>query len=343
MINGISTAIEIDYTEPYCKRAKLDTGTMCNQNCWFCYYQGSLTEITPLEVIKERVDYLVSCGIKEVDLSGGESSLHEDWFEILDYCVSKGMSISTLSNGVMFSDMDFLKKSVEHGLKEILFSLHGDSDRHNKMTGGFGNYKWIIKSINNANELGLLVRINCVVSHMNYKHLDKFSGIIRELNPYEVNFLTLNKWGNTGVITDISYEEITDYIKPCIDRLDFVPIINVRYTPYCFMVGYEKYVCNVYQHIYDIYDWNMSVYSGRLKPEKYIGNELKSLFNDAKKDRINSYKKQPECIKCKYFYICDGIENDIIQEVRPVDGEKIKQVNYYRKGLYENTCVDINP
>jgi hypothetical protein len=40
-------------------------------------------------------------------------------------------------------------------------------------------------------------------------------------------------------------------------------------------------------------------------------------------------------LKCKYFYICDGIEKKIKDiQLQPELGEPIKQVNFYRKGWY---------
>ena len=95
--NIASTNISIDYSEPICNRAKLDTGTHCNYRCSFCYYKTKLNDITEFESIRQRIDYLSACGITEVDLSGGESSIHNDWFTILDYCASKGLRVSTLS------------------------------------------------------------------------------------------------------------------------------------------------------------------------------------------------------------------------------------------------------
>jgi len=335
-INRISTIVRMDRDEPYCKRAKLDTGTYCNQRCWFCYYKDQLDEVTPLETIKERIDYLAECGIQDVDLSGGESSLHEDWFEILDYCFSKGMRISTLSNGGRFSDIDFLTKSVNHGLKEILFSLHGNKAAHNRMVGG-DSFNLIIRAIQNANDLGIRVRINCVVSQVNYRHLAlTFPKLIKLLKPYQVNFLTLNRWDNAGQLELLPYELSTNTIKACIDRMDFVPNINVRYTPYCYMVGYEKYVCNIYQHIHDKYDWNIALYSGNLEPDEYKGNELDCLYETAKTHRLDGYDKPYECVACMYFQLCDGIEKGSNQGVHPVTGRRMFEVNHYRKGYYED-------
>lgn len=341
LYNAASTNLEYDTTEPICNRAKLDTGTLCNYRCGFCYYFDKLTEITSFDTIKQRVDYLVECGITEVDLSGGESSVHPQWFDILDYCSYHKLSISTLSNGYKFADFDFLKKSYQHGLREILFSLHGyDRDSHNKLVGNKHGFDRITRAIENAHELGITVRINCTVTHDNYDHLPtQFVDLIKRLTPKELNFLTLNYWGDAHDQRHIDYALVTPKIHLAIDALqDVVPIINVRYTPYCFMVGYEKYVCNYYQHIYDVYDWNIAVYDGSIIPSAYKANPLKHLYAAAKQNRLHTYYKQSNCMSCKYFFICDGVEKQITNiDLPAVSGDKIRQVNFFRKGLYRET------
>ena len=331
----ISTILEMDTEERYCNRGKVDTGTSCNYNCSFCYYKDQLKNITDLETIKRRVDYLAECGITEVDLSGGESSIHPNWFEILEYCSSKGMKISTLSNGSMFCCEVFLTKSFNYGLKEILFSLHGyDRESHDEMVGEVGAFDRIMQAIDHANNLAMTVRINCVVTYRNYKHLkDEYVDLIHSIFCYEVNFLTLNPWQDAD-FEFLDYRDVAPELKATIDRL-LVKWVNVRYIPFCYMIEYEKNVCNTYQHIYDIYDWNMAVYNENLQPEDYKGNELKCLYEAARRDRILHFERPEECKKCKYYFICDGID-DVGQEVLPVEGEQIREVNHYRKGFYED-------
>ena len=48
--------------------------------------------------------------MNEIDLSGGESSIHKDWLDILDYCKEKELYVSTLSHAGKSSDFEFLKE-----------------------------------------------------------------------------------------------------------------------------------------------------------------------------------------------------------------------------------------
>lgn len=340
-VNKYSTyLLERDYNTPRCNRAKLDTGTFCNYDCEFCYYQGLLHLKTDYQTIKERIDVIHDYGISEIDLSGGESSVHKDWFKILDYCSERFKNVSTLSNGWAFAKEDFMIKSKQHGLKEILFSVHGyDEDSHDSIVRRKGAWKKMLQAIENAHKHDIVVRMNCTVYQRNYMGIRRYHEIVKQCKPIEINFLTLNYWVNNQFAEPIDYELVTTEIKKCIDRIkDDVRYINVRYTPYCYMQGYEKYVCNQYQHIYDKYDWNVEIYELNLDTSRqYTDQEKIDMGHDtAHQRRDRDYKKSTECLNCKYYNICDGVEKQIDNFVyKPVPGGKIKHVNHYRRGFYD--------
>lgn len=328
-----------DYITPRCNRAKLDTGTFCNYDCEFCYYQGMLHLKTDYETIKQRIDKLYEYGITEVDLSGGESSIHKNWFEILKYCNDRFEHISTLSNGWAFAKEEFLIKSREHGLKEIMFSVHGfDEDSHDTIVGRKGAWKKINQAVELAHKHNIIVRVNCTIYQKNIAGLLTYHNVLKHMKPLEVNFLTLNYWTNNNNADPIDYELATANIKKCIDNIkDFVKYINVRYTPFCYMSGYEQHVCNQYQHIYDKFDWNKEIYSYSLDTSReYTDKEkIDMAFEQANVERQKAYTKPIDCIKCKFYNICDGVEKQVVDFVpKPQPGEKITNVNEYRKDFY---------
>lgn len=336
-----TVGLKLDTDTPMNERARLNTGFLCNYKCEFCYYKDRLMERDSLDVIKSRVDDIFNYGIRQIDLSGGESSVEPNWFNILKYCKEKEMTVSTLTHGGKFCDMEFLKKSKDHGLTEILFSVHGSNPEiHDKITGKKGSFKKIIQAIKNATELQMVVRINCTVYDLNHLYLhDEYVELLRELNPLEVNFICLNYDTDNSTFREVQYSEITDSIKICIDLIkDDIKYINVRYVPYCYMEGYERYVVNYYQHIYDVYDWNLAIYNHEIDTTKTYTKEekLRQSYNAAKHFRMNGYNKSNKCKECKHYFICDGIEKQLPNnEFKPQPGDKIHEVNFYRKGFYE--------
>ena len=331
--------LEKDLATPSCNRARLDTGPFCNYNCEFCYYKDQLDLKIPWDVVKARIDRLVAYGIKQVDFSGGESSVSPDWFKALDYCSERFEHISCLSHGGKFANKEFLEESQRRGLKEILFSLHGSTaEIHDTITDRKGSFDRILAGIGNAKELGMVVRTNTTVYYRNYHLLPTIhADLINSIHPTETNFITLNYWGDWNVIKfdNASYSMMSDAIKQCIDKLDDGIEVNIRYAPYCYFKGYEKYIAGTYQHIYDVRDWNREMYSYTLDTSKTYTPEQKidNAYEACQTHRERFYVKKMECMKCKHYYICDGIEKEIAQRtpVFPESGEKIRQVNFYRK------------
>jgi MoaA/NifB/PqqE/SkfB family radical SAM enzyme len=228
--------------------------------------------------------------------------------------------------------MDFVQESYGRGLSEVMFSIHGHNSKiHDEVVGRKGAFRKLTDAITNCKALGMRVRLNYVITDLSCKDEDEYIYLFNLLDPFEINFLTLNRF--TEATQYLSYDQSTDHIKTIIDGID-VNYINVRYTPYCYMEGYEEYVCNTFQHIYDIYDWNMAVYDQRIDPKEYKKDPLDALYRQAQSDRENMYYKPDECRGCKHFLICDGLENGVEDKVWPWEGDLIKEINHYRKGYY---------
>jgi MoaA/NifB/PqqE/SkfB family radical SAM enzyme len=321
--------INIDYDRSINNRAKLDTGKLCNYKCEFCYYKNQLSERDELDKIYQRVDYLLSYGITQIDLSGGESSVEPNWFKILEYCQNKFERISCLSHGGKFSDKEFIQKSYELGLREILFSLHCTEESiHDKIVGKKGAFKNLLKAIENCHDLGIEVRINTTIYHENYDKIN--TDFIKSLNPSQINFIALNYWQDNSDFSTIDYEKVCSYVSNYIKKLHDKIEVNARYFPYCFMPDEERFIKNHYHHIYDMKDWNKAVYNGQLDTSITYTHKQKveQSFDEAERLRLYTCFKSNECLNCKYFYVCDGIEKQLKGKIqpKPILGEKIKVV-----------------
>lgn len=314
------------------RRSQVFIGTFCNYNCIFCYYKNKLHEKNEVEVLRQ-LDFVKDYGILDIEFTGGEPTIDPRWFEYLEYSQNKFRQIACITNGYKLSDKDFIKSSKEKGLKEVLFSLHGyDEESHDAIVGRVGAWKRIIAAIINAKELGLVVRLNCTVGSFNYSGLGSYTNLINEIQPDAVNFLPINTWH--GANQERSYKEISFFIKRCIDKIT-TPFISVRFIPYCYMVDYEKYVCGWYQHPYDYLDWNNELNALPTLPTN-LGEYGKTSFEYANKMRGNSYLKDKNCLKCKFFCICDGVQKEQYSKnpTCAIQGDLIKDPLLFRGGYY---------
>jgi MoaA/NifB/PqqE/SkfB family radical SAM enzyme len=332
--------------DPITSRARLFTGYRCNIDCKFCFYRG-LEPIDIKEEIYKQIELGKKLGIQDWDISGGEPTILPYWFEVLDSLVENGFrKIAVITNGYKISTKNFLKQSVEHGLNEVLFSLHGPNNEiHDGMTGIKGSFMKVMRGIDKAKELDILLRVNTVVTKDNYKLLPDIAKGINMFNPHSFNFLpfrienTAQPEGNV-----VNLPESIKYIKEAIDILDKNIIINVRYVPFCLMRGYEKYVSMYIQRAFDSFDWTEYVIRIldciRRKTEIPLPKTWKDRFELEMESVYETIKDicgyRFSCLKCRCFPICEGIwknNNKIFgsEEYNPIQGELIKDILYFRR------------
>lgn len=320
--------------EQPCRRAVVNVGPLCNYKCEFCYFKHDLKSSLSLDQVKAKIDQLYDYGFREFDLTGGEPSIRRDFFDILDYCSQRG-TVSCLSNGYKFADREFCERAQQHGLNEILFSLHGtNAEQHDAIVGRKGAFERLLAAIRNCKHLGYRVRINCTVYEANAPTLDsEYVELINSLDVFEVNFICINYFSDNCDYKEQPLDIITNAIKRAIDGLK-CPLINVRYVPYCYMQGYERYVTGYYQLIYDIYDWNLTSYR-HTEVLPRVADFWRDQMDDAKNMRCQGFHKGDECRRCQWYFICDGIKNGMTAPCKPVPGKPLTDVIHYRHGFFK--------
>ena len=306
-----------------CKRAKVDIGTQCNYKCYFCYYKSKLNQITTFETIKDRILKLYELGCRDFDLSGGEPTIHKSFIDIIKFIKSldKTNKVSCLTNG---SNPKIIKEAHKEGLEEILFSIHSCGPIHDEITGISGSFNRILESYRIAKDLNILCRINSTITNLNYHIVDtEFFDLILDLKPSQVNFLPINYFENSE--ESIDYSVVLKPIQNFINKLkkmqdstvvgnlhilgDWKCEINVRYVPFCHFD--KEYIKGYKQHIYDPKDWNICWYH-------YLPDTLENLNLMLRENRMQNYNKVGDCLKCKFFNECDGIEPLAKQDFRPI-------------------------
>jgi hypothetical protein len=153
----------------------------------------------------------------------------------------------------------------------------------------------------------------------------------------------------------VSYSDAAASIKRAIDRFEArLPPMSVKYIPFCFMQGYEKYVMNLYQQNYDPDDWNY-YYSNKVRransrlmrvafdalslagslvakdwsvPTRHGWLGLR-VFGFTRLVELLRKKRLAACRGCAYDIVCDHVWRNYIDhfgadEIRPVRGPKIK-------------------
>ncbi len=112
----------------------------CNDSCPFCLDYEQIQKNTgnlSLVDFKKNLDFfLKKAEIKKVILTGGEPTLHPNFFEILSYIKAQNIPFSIITNAIKFTDKGFLKRTKSYfpniscgDVNTIYFSLNDVSNK----------------------------------------------------------------------------------------------------------------------------------------------------------------------------------------------------------------------
>ena len=204
--------------------ARISLTDKCNLRCVYCmpedkvYENNLINDTLSFNDYKFIINGLSQVGIKKIKFTGGEPLLYPHLIELIKYahyeCNIDDISITT--NGIGLNEIAYeLKRS---GLKSVNISLDSlKSYKYKSITRG-GNLKDVLKSINRCLELGIKVKINCVV--IKRFNDDEVYDFIEMANyyPIDVRFIELMPLGEGEYFYENGYFNISNFIND-IDEL----------------------------------------------------------------------------------------------------------------------------
>lgn len=204
--------------------ARISLTVKCNLRCVYCmpedkvYENNLINDTLSFNDYKFIINGLSQVGIKKIKFTGGEPLLYPHLIELIKYahyeCNIDDISITT--NGIGLNEIAYeLKRS---GLKSVNISLDSlKSYKYKSITRG-GNLTDVLKSINRCLELGIKVKINCVV--IKRFNDDEVYDFIEMANyyPIDVRFIELMPLGEGEYFYENGYFNISNFIND-IDEL----------------------------------------------------------------------------------------------------------------------------
>jgi MoaA/NifB/PqqE/SkfB family radical SAM enzyme len=129
--------------------------------------------------LKNSIDTMIQ--EKKVDsivVSGGEPTIHSDFFDIIKYMTEKNLNITVLSNSERFYEKEFCKEFSEIVNKEktmVITTIHSQNqEEHEFINQSKGSF---IRSIEGLKQLalnGVDVTVKHCITRLNHKDLAKF-------------------------------------------------------------------------------------------------------------------------------------------------------------------------
>jgi len=329
------------------RRGVLYVTMVCQANCHFCYYRfKSDKEHEPLAKLKGAVDLQRNYyGFEFTDVTGGEPTLHPQIREIVSYCDEVGLKPTVITNGLL---PNVVRDLIHNGLDDLLLSVEGLGDIHDKAVGVNGAFQKVNETIKMLKEENFRFRTNTTMTKVNMENLPALADFLVTVKPTTANFIAFNLGGSglewwakeTDIPFQARYSEIAPYLVKAIDTLASSGIRScVQYFPMCALPdGYQKLTLNFMQHMYDPTGWNPCA-TYQLSKEQIIGlaetAKQEGFYGESDEERLLNYLvvrrelrgavKSPNCMKCVNFLICDGFWEQYVRrfgidEAKPIAG-----------------------
>jgi sulfatase maturation enzyme AslB (radical SAM superfamily) len=148
---------------------------MCNLRCKHCYQRAD--KPLPDELtLKEKlmvVDQLDKAGVAAVALSGGEPTMHPDFYRIVSELSSRGIYPAVATNGWFFADIERLKKAKKAGLRYVEVSVDSaNPKKHDWFRGVPGAWERAVKALENAVKLGMSHALAVTITKANKDEIE---------------------------------------------------------------------------------------------------------------------------------------------------------------------------
>ena len=136
----------------------IEVTTRCNMKCPVCYADSEARgRDVPIEDIKRIIDHIAGKGnIRQFILIGGEPTVRDDLFEILDYIREKGLirRAYLATNGLNLVDFDYCRRLRETGLKRLELAFDStDPDICRQIRGSLAAYNALPTALDNLRKL----------------------------------------------------------------------------------------------------------------------------------------------------------------------------------------------
>ncbi len=173
----------------------MDLTYRCNRSCGFCFLDctnlksDKRKELSANE-IKIFVDSLGDLK-RQFFIAGGEPLLRRDFLEIIGHIKKRSHSCLITTNGTLLDEktcLALLKLKVD----EIVISIHGDRDTHDRIVGRKGSFELLEKAagfINSSKyKTATLLTFWCTITGLNHKRLFNTYTALKELGSDNITF-----------------------------------------------------------------------------------------------------------------------------------------------------------
>lgn len=186
--------------------------------CFSCKYCGSGAgrsrdhELSTAECISVAAQ-LADLGCRRVSLIGGEVFMRHDWDKIAQALTSRGVSVSIITNGYMFTKK-LIQKMKAINIESVAVSLDGPENIHDKYRQP-GSYDRGMGAIKTLIQNDIPVSVISTLNYENVQYLETFYEKIKELPIYAWQLQACSPMGNaanSGISYKFDFNNVINFV-----------------------------------------------------------------------------------------------------------------------------------
>ncbi|MBJ7307646.1 MAG: mycofactocin radical SAM maturase, partial [Acidimicrobiia bacterium] len=154
----------------------------CDLQCVHCLSSSGRRDPNELstEQMKAVVDQLAEMQVFYVNIGGGEPMLRPDFFEIVEYCVEKGVGVKFSTNGGRIT-AETAKRLASMDYVDIQISLDGVDAVTNDAVRGEGTFERVRTAMNHLRDANFgQFKISVVMTRENVEQVDAYEELANE-------------------------------------------------------------------------------------------------------------------------------------------------------------------
>ena len=151
----------------------------CPLHCPQCYVEADPSRRMPLETALHHIREAAACGVRDVNLSGGETLCYPGLEELIRACTSYGLVSAAALSGAL-ADEAALRGLLDAGVSQIYISLNGSTREINQKTRD--GYEAAVRTLGllaSLRERGILSAQTGINWVMHRTNAEDFSSMIR--------------------------------------------------------------------------------------------------------------------------------------------------------------------
>jgi len=115
-------------------------------------------------------------------LTGGDPLKRADIFELIEYGISIGLSISITPSATPLMTREAIQRLKDSGISRMAVSVDGsDASTHEKMRGVVGSFQRALDILSDARDIGLETQVNTTITPANVDQIESMGDLFADL------------------------------------------------------------------------------------------------------------------------------------------------------------------